>query len=278
MKTRASSHNPVSGKDKLVTTAVAKRDWFLKSSDLATLPRSGGAAAWGVGRFPVYYSVKDLDRLALRVHGGAAGLAKKKAGRIKRLENAKGKMKVAPRRKNGKGVDAEEEEEPEEVEFSGEKKRLRSRSTTKRRWAIEDVIDDSDGDFNPGKETRKKQKTPPKIENAQKQHNLKAVGEWNVVDCDDCYWIELRQKGNGLAGEALVCDCEVALSCNNLYGQDMDFKAIFKTERDQYVGVMTICLNKNDTLSVEYFNGARGVARVEFEATAQRRRIKQKKQ
>jgi hypothetical protein len=82
MKTR---RRAVAADDKAVPTAVAKRDWFLKASDLATLGRVGGGAAGGVGRFPTYYSVKDLDRLALRVHGGAAGIAKKKAARW--LEN-----------------------------------------------------------------------------------------------------------------------------------------------------------------------------------------------
>jgi hypothetical protein len=75
----------------MVSTAVAKRDWFLKSSDLATLPRSGGGAAWGFGRFPTYYSVKDLDRLA---HGGAAGFARKKDARKRRLENKDQKLKA----------------------------------------------------------------------------------------------------------------------------------------------------------------------------------------
>ena len=63
--------------DNVVSTAVAKRD----------LPH-----VWGVGRFLTYYSVKDLDRIALRVHG-AAGLGKKKAARTKRVEN-KEKRKV----------------------------------------------------------------------------------------------------------------------------------------------------------------------------------------
>jgi hypothetical protein len=85
--TNENEEKSVAADDKVVPTTVAKRDWFLKASDLATLGRVGGGAAWGVGRFPTYYSVKDLDRLALRVHGGAAGLAKKKAARARRLEN-----------------------------------------------------------------------------------------------------------------------------------------------------------------------------------------------
>jgi hypothetical protein len=84
----------------------------------------------------------------------------------------------------------------------------------------------------------------------------------------------LWPKGNGLGGEVFVCDCDVDLSCGDLSGQEMDFKAVFKTKKGQYVGVMTIRLNSNDTLSINYFNGARGVSAVEFTATAQRTRIK----
>jgi hypothetical protein len=83
----------------------------------------------------------------------------------------------------------------------------------------------------------------------QKQRNLKAAGKWDVLDCGDCYWLELWSKGNGLAGEALVCDCDVDLVCNDLYRPKMRFKAIFKAATTKYVGVMTIRLNLNDTLS-----------------------------
>jgi hypothetical protein len=378
MKTR---RRAVAADDKVVPTAVAKRDWFLKASDLATLGRVGGGAAWGVGRFPIYYSVKDLDRLALRVHGGAAGLAKKKAGRARRLDNKAQRAKkkrpvVAPKlakRESEEEIDAssgkrsakkkhvasassprslgdrkpkkvptraKQREQPvgtkekrvvvddveEEVEFSG-----RRRSRSARKWAISDVMesvqDDDDGDFNPAKrlsagksksgkrlragaksevddvqdeddhvELRStvQQKKKPKAKTVavskstgkpiegkslaeQMAHNLKAVGKWDVLDCGDCYDLELWPNGNGLGGEAFVCDCEVDLSCTNLSGQEMDFKAVFKTEKGQYVGVMTIRLNPSDTLSINYFNGARGVSAVEFTATAQRTRIKKKK-
>jgi hypothetical protein len=99
MKTRADSRKgskkkiAVASDDKVVSATVAKRDWFLKSSDLATLPRTGGGAAWGVGRFPTTYSTKDLDCLALRTHG-VFGLARKKAARAKRLENKDTKTQV----------------------------------------------------------------------------------------------------------------------------------------------------------------------------------------
>jgi hypothetical protein len=367
----------VAAGDKVVPTTVAKRDWFLKASDLATLSRVGRGAAWGVGRFPTYYSVKDLDRLALRVHGGTAGLAKKKAARARRLENKAQSAKkkrpvVAPKpakRESEEEIDAssgkrsakkkrvtsatrphspgdskpkkgqtkaKQREQPtaekgsedvvvdvvEEVEFSG-----RRRSKSARKWAISDVMesvqDEDDGEFNPAKrpsmgksesgkrlrlsgiedvqddddhvnlqsamQQKKKPKTKTVTESMekpieakyqslaeQKAHNMKAAGMWDVLDCGDCYFIDLWPKGNGLGGEALVCDCEVDLSCSDLSGREMYFKAVFKTEKGQYVGVMTIRLNPNDTLSINYFNGARGVSAVEFTATAQRTRTMKK--
>jgi hypothetical protein len=332
---------PVAGADRVVCKAVAKRDWFLKSSDLATLPRSGGGAAWGFCRFPTYYRVKDLDRLALRVHGGAAGFARKKDARKRRLENKEEKLKakrVAKKQRAPKPVkrEAEDVEEVEDVQFSGKRRRARSASGSKRAWSINDVLDevqgDDDGDFVPGKGSGKKAKQgtakaeeivvgkrprpvaswtvgdvqdidgdakslkstkkrakavtkagaklavravdKDKALDEHKQRNLMVVGKWDVLDCSDCYWLELWPKGNGLAGEALVCDCDVALTCNDLYGPEMRFKAIFKTEKAKYTGVMIIRLNDNGTLSIEYSNGARGVARVDFMAIAQQRKAK----
>ncbi len=65
----------VASDDNVVSATVAKKDWFLKSSDLARLPHAGGGAAWGVGRFATKYSTQDLDSLALRIHG-VVGLAR----------------------------------------------------------------------------------------------------------------------------------------------------------------------------------------------------------
>jgi hypothetical protein len=159
METRGSSLQKAPPKDdKVVSTAVAKRDWFVKSADLATLPRSGGGAAWGFGRFPTYYSVKDLDWLALCVHGGAAGFARKKDAQKRRLENKEQKLKakhVAKKQRARKFVKKEAEEDAEEVEdvqFSG-KRRAKSASGSKW-WTLNDVFDevqDSDDDFEPGK-------------------------------------------------------------------------------------------------------------------------------
>jgi len=60
----------IAADDKVVSTAVAKKQWFLK--DLSGL--SSLKAGWNGATF---YAVEDLDRLALKVHGPEA-LAKKK--------------------------------------------------------------------------------------------------------------------------------------------------------------------------------------------------------
>lgn len=71
--------------DRFVSTEQAKREWFLKPQHLLEIRANaqGGGAVWGVGRLPTYYSVRDLDRLALRVHGAAA-LEEKRSKRKKR--------------------------------------------------------------------------------------------------------------------------------------------------------------------------------------------------
>jgi hypothetical protein len=281
MKTRGSTKI---GKDeKVVTTAVAKRDWFLTSSDLASLPRVGGGAMWGAGRLPTCYSVKGLDRLALQVHG-AAGLAKKREARQKRADN-KGKKKEAKgKRSKVAAAPAPEKGKRKEtaVAEKEEKRPARAAASAKRARVTKDMVDedgqgDDDGDFNPEEldeeeekesASAKKQKTKSGG-GGQKARNLAAVGSWNV-DCGDCYALELWPKGGGLGGEALVCDCDVALTCSDVSGEEMVFKAIFKTEKTKYVGAMSIRLNENGTLAIEYFNGARGPAAVEFEATARR--------
>jgi hypothetical protein len=131
----------VASDDKVVSTTIAKREWFLKSSDLVTLPRFGGGAAWGVGRFPIKYCTKDLDSLALRIHG-VFGLARKRAARAKRLENNETKTEAMRGSKRGRDLFGDEnvvvEEEVEEVKFS---RKLHSRSATRRKWNTSDVVE-----------------------------------------------------------------------------------------------------------------------------------------
>jgi hypothetical protein len=144
----------VAADDKVVPTAVAKRDWFLKASDLTTLSRVGGGAAWGIGRFPTYYSVKDLDRLALRVHGGAAGLAKKKAARAKRLENKA--QKATKKKRPVVAPKAAKRESEEEIDTSSGK---RSANTKKKKRVVSPR---SLGDPKPKKgQTKPKQREQP---------------------------------------------------------------------------------------------------------------------
>ena len=85
--------------DTYVSTATAKSEWFLTTSQLHSngILTTGGGGAWGAGRFPTYYRVKDLDRVAVRVHG-AEGFAKKKEARAKRLQKKKEKQKKPAKR------------------------------------------------------------------------------------------------------------------------------------------------------------------------------------
>ena len=75
----------VDPRDPVVRTTIAKQDWFLTSEHLRQIPSTGGGAIYGSGRFPTYYSVRDLDRLAVQVHGEEGG-EKGKEGKEKRKE------------------------------------------------------------------------------------------------------------------------------------------------------------------------------------------------
>jgi hypothetical protein len=163
MKTRVESQKVVSKRkitfasdDKVVSATVAKKDWFLKSSDLARLPHAGGGAAWGVGRFATKYSTQDLDRLALRIHR-VVGLARKKAGRSKRLENNKVAKTQVKRSRSRFWDDEHNVEEVEEVKFS---RKRRSKSPNLRKWIINDVMSlhDTDDDFVLGKKQGERKK------------------------------------------------------------------------------------------------------------------------
>ena len=72
-----------------VPRATARRDWFLSAAHLrehaAQLTTTGGAD--GLKRTATFYRVRDLDRLALLVHG-PCGLARKRAARDERAVTA----------------------------------------------------------------------------------------------------------------------------------------------------------------------------------------------
>jgi hypothetical protein len=186
MKTRSDSQKIVSKRkitDKVVSATIAKRDWFLKSSDLAKLPHAGGGAAWGVGRFATKYTTPDLDRLALRIHG-VVGLAKKRAARSRRLENNVAKTQVKRRRSRfwDDEDNVEEVEEVEEVKFS---EKHCSRSAKRRKWISNNVtsvmedVQDSDEEFVLGKRQSRRKKPKNKI---AKGKNGVEKGEEVVVD------------------------------------------------------------------------------------------------
>jgi hypothetical protein len=123
-KMKFRGRSSIAADDKVVSTATAKKEWFLK--DLSGLPTK--KVGWNG---PTVYAVKDLDRLALKVHG-RDGLAKKKEARKKRLEkkSTKGKTKIgdaakATGRKKKREDREEEEEKEEEEEVMSRKKRSR---------------------------------------------------------------------------------------------------------------------------------------------------------
>jgi hypothetical protein len=123
------------------------------------------------------YCTKDLDSLALRIHG-VFGLAKKKAVRAKRLENKDTKTQV----KRGRNIfwdDKDVVEEVEEVKFSGN-----SRSATTRKWNISDVMEEvhvSDDDFVPEKKQESGKK--PKVKKAKEKKDIaRLVASWNEIE------------------------------------------------------------------------------------------------
>merc|ERR1712093_668317 len=217
MLTRRSKR--VDPKDPVVSTATAKKDWFLTSQHLRQIPSTGGGAIWGAGRLPTYYSVRALDRLALKVHG-KEGLAEKREKRKRRQEKSK-----VPKPSS-----------------------------------------------RPTKQVKRDDEASLALD-ANRERNLQAHGMWTPDPSSECEDLELRVSGKkGIRGKAIVTGCPVTLNCQQLGDETMDFKAVFKTARESYTGVMTIqVLNKNK-LHVECFNGGRGRAQVHVECNAQRRK------
>lgn len=99
----------------------AKKEFFLSTGDLALLPcfRPGG---WGAGHTR-FYAASDLEAFALRKFG-AAGLAKKRAARVKREERKLEKEATAAAHfaslvGGGEAEDESEEEEEENAASGG---------------------------------------------------------------------------------------------------------------------------------------------------------------
>ena len=89
--------------------------------------------------------------------------------------------------------------------------------------------------------------------------NLQAVGKWEPRGDDELDALELFQAGDfGMEGDAVVSGCEVRLRCVNLLDETMQFRAVFRTERQDYIGIMTICVVNRNKLHIEYFNGGHG--------------------
>ena len=69
-----------------LTTAEAKKLFFLTADDLHALPRTTLYGGFGTGRASYLFNENDLEAAAIAKHG-EAGYAKKVAARQKRLDN-----------------------------------------------------------------------------------------------------------------------------------------------------------------------------------------------
>lgn len=101
--------------DHFVSTATAKGDWFLTTEHLRELKSHGGGFVSGFCRAPTYYRVRDLDALALRVHG-AALLEEKRNRQKKREDNARARAEAAMPKPKPKREREEEDAEDEQKE------------------------------------------------------------------------------------------------------------------------------------------------------------------
>jgi hypothetical protein len=232
----------ISADDKVVSTATAKKEWFLK--DLSGLPSQ--KIGWNG---PTVYAVKDLDRLALKVHG-RDGLAKKKEARKKRMDNKTGKgEKNANRKKKRK----------EDEEDTSRKKRANN---------------DKDDDFVPESEE------PPTAKMPSKEKLISDLeGAWVFQDCDEAdsdLVLKLSKNGKSMSGNCVISGCEVRLKCNDLsiiQEAALDFQAKFKTQRSSFTGRMLIQLmEKGKALNISYANGASGQGAVRFSDVTARKR------
>lgn len=99
------------------------------------------------------------------------------------------------------------------------------------------------------------------------------MGKWNVDD-DDCEVLEIRQpaRNHELRGDAVVSGCNVKLHCADIAQEELQFKAIFKTQKANLVGQMRITVESKNKLSVVYNNGGKGMSRIVFDAVATRAR------
>ena len=226
MQERNSERERVDPRDPVVRTTIAKQDWFLTSEHLRQIPSTGGGAIYGAGRFPTYYSVRDLDRLAVQVHG-EEGWAEKKAKRERR--NAKRREKQAP---------------------------PKTPPSPKK----------------PAKKPKAAHEVPSLGGDTPEKHNLLAIGEWTPVSSNECESLALWACGkNSLRGEASISGCPVTLSCPQLPGESMHFKASTKTARgNRTQSIMVIRVLNRNKLHVEYSNGRRDRSRVQLDCDFRR--------
>jgi hypothetical protein len=271
MKFRGRSSIAADGK--VVSTAVAKKEWFLK--DLSGLPSQ--KIGWNG---PTVYAVKDLERLALKVHG-RDGLAKKREARKKRTEkktagkDTEKKKKVSSAGKNKKRKKHEEEEE--EVDEGKEEGEEEQEKRVRQKWANK-----KDDDFVPEEEEKEVSKKDVKMPSGSelsheqlmtllKKRNETLPGVWVFQDCDETdsdLVLKLSKNGKSMSGECVIAGCKVLVKCSDLFNVQtavLDFQAKFKTERATFTGRMLMRLTeKGKSLMVSYSNGAPGQGAVRF--------------
>jgi hypothetical protein len=283
------------GKDDLVvSTATAKKNWFLK--DLRGLPNQKPGTDQQFMR-------KDLDRLALKVHG-RDGLAKKREARSKRLENKTKKVKAGKKKKREEDVEqvaAPRKKRAVKVVEKEKTKRVAGKKKKREEEEEEDVDDEEDqvgssrkkrsskddDDFvpeqNEGPKSKKQNVSScgersggDELIAKMKQRNEMLDGTWAFQGCPDSdsdLVLKLSKNGKSLSGNCMMSGCDVRLKCTDLFREELNFHAIFKTQRAKFVGCTIRTTEKSKTLSVSYFNGARGMGAVSFsDVTAKKRR------
>ena len=260
----------IAADDKVVSTAVAKKQWFLK--DLTGLPSL--KAGWNGATF---YAVKDLDRLALKVHG-PEGLAKKKLTRQKRLDK---KTEKAPKKKNAKPEKKKRKEREGDAEAAINDDDVDDGLHLRKKRATKD-----DDDFVPDKQDKRRKKDEATESNRRlsvdqvslQKRNHSLDGSWVLQDFDDVdgdLVLKLAKNGKTMSGNCVISGCQVRLKCSDLQTEELDFHSVFKTQKTSFVGRMLIhLLDKGNAIKISYSNGASGQAAVRFLALSQKRESK----
>ncbi len=254
----------IAADDKVVSTAVAKKQWFLK--DLSGLPSV--KAGWNGATF---YAVKDLDRLARKVHG-PDGLAKKKLARQKRLDKKTEKEK-APKKKSSAKPEKRKRQEQERDVASKDDDDVEDDSRPHKKRATkgdDDFVPDDEQEKRGKKGSARATKSNRQVGTDQvtlQEKNQLLHGVWMLQDYEDPVELmfKLAKNGKTMSGNCVFSGCQVRLKCSNLQAEELDFRSVFKTQKTSFVGRMLIrLLDNGKTMKIYYSNGAPGQAAVRF--------------